>query len=119
MSDSNLTLALLTCLLSPHLGEHAIVSHSDEPIGTGQMSESRRLHLAYSGPAGLPSTMIAKFESASESSRQASQLTRTNEIETGFYSLLQLDVLRAPITRKQMNSSCCWKISHRVIKVTS
>jgi len=97
MSDSNLTLALLTCLLSPHLGEHAIVSHSDEPIGTGQMSESRRLHLAYSGPAGLPSTMIAKFESASESSRHASQLTRTYEIETGFYSLLQPRVdVRSP-----------------------
>lgn len=70
---------------------------SEEPVGTGQMSESRRLHLTYSGPTDLPSTIIAKYESSSESSRQASQLTRTYEIETAFYQLLadRVDV-RAP-----------------------
>jgi len=52
------------------------------------MSESRRLHLTYSGPTDLPATLIAKFESASDSSRQASQLTRTYEIETAFYQSL-------------------------------
>jgi aminoglycoside/choline kinase family phosphotransferase len=61
------------------------------------MSESRRIHLSYSGPTELPSTLIAKFESASESSRQASQLTRTYEIETAFYRTLASRVdVRAP-----------------------
>jgi len=62
-----------------------ITDISEEPVGTGQMSESRRLHLTYSGPTDLPATLIAKFESASDSSRQASQLTPTYEIETAFY----------------------------------
>lgn len=91
------SLASLTASLRHRLGEATVTGVSEEPVGTGQMSESRRLHLTYSGPTDLPSTLIVKYESASESSRQASQLTRTYEIETAFYQLLtdRVDV-RAP-----------------------
>ena len=97
MADSQISVTTLTDILKDHLHGHSVVSILDEPVGTGQMSESRRLHLTYSGSTDLPSTMIAKYESASESSRQASQLTRTYEIETAFYQLLvdRVDV-RAP-----------------------
>ena len=53
-------------LLAPRLGDATIIGVREEPVGTGQMSESRRLLLDYSQPCGLPDTMIAKFESASE-----------------------------------------------------
>ncbi len=79
----------LTMTLSPHLGSVAVTDVREEPVGTGQMSESRRLHLTYSGSTRLPATLIAKYESANESSRQASQLTRTYEIETAFYQFLR------------------------------
>ncbi|MEY3987040.1 MAG: hypothetical protein RL080_380, partial [Actinomycetota bacterium] len=85
MGERVLSPAELTRWLAPRLGGANVVGVRNEPIGTGQMSESRRLTLEYSRPCGLPSTMIAKFESASEASRAASRATRTYEVETAFY----------------------------------
>lgn len=97
MIGSRISAAQITATLSPWLHGVSITSIAEEPVGTGQMSESRRLRLTYSGPTDLPATMIAKFESASELSRQASQLTRTYEIETAFYqSLITRVDVRAP-----------------------
>ncbi|MEY3165265.1 MAG: hypothetical protein RLZZ270_1004, partial [Actinomycetota bacterium] len=85
MGERVLSPAELTRWLAPRLGGANVVGVRNEPVGTGQMSESRRLTLEYSRPCGLPSTMIAKFESASEASRAASRATRTYEVETAFY----------------------------------
>lgn len=97
MTSRALTVEYLSDVLSKQWGHITVSSIVDEPVGTGQMSESRRLHLTYSGSTSLPPTMIAKFESANESSRQASQLTRTYEIETAFYQQLRSRIdARAP-----------------------
>jgi len=85
MGDRHLTPEVLTEWLSPHLGASRVVGVRNEPIGTGQMSESRRITLDYSHDCGLPATMVAKFESASEASRAAYRATRTYEVETAFY----------------------------------
>lgn len=97
MDRIHLSPASLTAALAHWLVSAVVTDATEEPVGTGQMSESRRLRLTYSGPTDLPATMIAKFESASELSRQASQLTRTYEIETAFYqSLITRVDVRAP-----------------------
>jgi hypothetical protein len=81
-------------VFEPLRGEVRVISVREEPIGTGQMSESRRLHLTYSGPISLPGTLIAKFPSGDEKSRAAGRATRCYEVESSFYSDLQeaLDV---------------------------
>ncbi|MEY3389124.1 MAG: hypothetical protein RLZ74_730, partial [Actinomycetota bacterium] len=59
MGERVLSPAELTRWLAPRLGGANVVGVRNEPVGTGQMSESRRLTLEYSRPCGLPSTMIA------------------------------------------------------------
>lgn len=56
------------------------------PVGTGQMSDSVRLHL--SGAAGLPATLIAKLPAADPSSRATAMSLRNYEIEVCFYQQL-------------------------------
>ena len=85
MGERGLTPAAVTRWLEPLRDGAAVVDVRSESVGTGQMSESRRLWLDYSKPCGLPETMIAKFESVSEASRAASRATRTYEVETAFY----------------------------------
>jgi hypothetical protein len=85
MGERLLSPEVLTRWLAPRLGGATVIGVREEPVGTGQMSESRRLSLDYSQPCGLPATMIAKFESASDTSRAASRATRTYEVETAFY----------------------------------
>ena len=85
MGERVLTPKELTRMLGGRLGGASVVALSQAPIGTGQMSESRRLTLEYSRPCRLPHSMVAKFESASEASRAASKATRTYEVETSFY----------------------------------
>ena len=85
MGERLLTVTDLTRMLAPHLDGATVVGMTQQPIGTGQMSESRRLTLEYSQPCGLPTTMVAKYESSSEASRAASVATRTYEVETSFY----------------------------------
>lgn len=72
-------------LLDAQLGGARVISVQAEPIGTGQMSESRRLHLTYSKPCDLPVSMIAKFPSIDEKSRLTGRLTRCYEVESSFY----------------------------------
>lgn len=75
----------LNGLFASRLGSVRVVSVREEPIGTGQMSESRRLHLTYSGPSKMPATLIAKFPSGDEKSRAAGRATRCYEVESCFY----------------------------------
>ncbi|MGA1260828.1 MAG: phosphotransferase [Ilumatobacteraceae bacterium] len=81
-------------VLSGRLQGIRVESVHDEPIGTGQMSESRRLHLTYSAPCDLPTTMIAKFPSDDPRSRATGKATRCYEVEASFYRDLRdaLDV---------------------------
>ena len=77
--------AHLTTVLASHLGGAAVVDVRQEPIGTGQMSESRRLHLTYSKPCDLPATLVAKFPSSDPKSRATGKATRCYEVEASFY----------------------------------
>lgn len=56
-----------------------------EPVGTGQVSDTVRLHLDYDPPGAGPASLIAKVPAAEEASRAAARLTRTYEIEASFY----------------------------------
>ncbi|MFA1538415.1 phosphotransferase family protein [Actinomadura monticuli] len=59
-----------------------------EPVGTGQVSDSLRLHLTYAGGTPLPPTMVAKVPAADPSSRAAARAIRTYEVEASFYAAL-------------------------------
>lgn len=102
MGERVLTPKELTRMLAGPLSGARVVSVTQAPIGTGQMSESRRLTLEYSRPCGLPSTMVAKFESTSEASRQASRATRTYEVETSFYKEVR--------SRVDVNAPHCYHV---------
>lgn len=80
--------------LAARLESARVTAVRDEPIGTGQMSESRRLRLTYSSQCDLPTTMIAKFPSDDPKSRATGKATRCYEVESSFYRDLQeaLDV---------------------------
>jgi len=84
----------LNQVLASHLGAARVHSVRDEEIGTGQMSESRRLRVEYDGECALPTTLIAKFPSADPKSRATGKLTRCYEVESSFYRDLRdaLDV---------------------------
>jgi aminoglycoside/choline kinase family phosphotransferase len=56
------------------------------PVGTGQMSDSVRLHLT--GSPDLPTTLIAKLPAADPSSRATAMSLRNYEIEVRFYQQL-------------------------------
>ena len=84
----------LNRVLASRLGTARVEVVATDTIGTGQMSESRRLHLTYSAPCDLPKTMIAKFPSDDPRSRATGKATRCYEVETSFYRDLRdaLDV---------------------------
>lgn len=86
--------ARLNVALASRLGAVQVTGVHAEAIGTGQMSESRRLQVAYSAPCDLPSTLIAKFPSDDPTSRATGKATRCYEVEASFYSDLRdaLDV---------------------------
>ena len=83
-----LTADFLTRALGSRLGGTAVTAVAATPVGTGQVSDSYRLALAYDGPADLPSTIIAKVPAADAASRTAARVFRTYEIEASFYSQL-------------------------------
>ncbi len=87
-------LARLNTALAPRLGAAKITGVRVEPIGTGQMAESRRLRLSFSQPCDVPMTIIAKFPSADLGSRATGKATRCYEVEASFYRDLRdaLDV---------------------------
>jgi aminoglycoside phosphotransferase (APT) family kinase protein len=85
---NDLTAEFLTHALSGHLAGTAVTAVEAAPVGTGQVSDSYRLHLTYGGPAPLPSTMIAKVPAADPASRNAARAFRTYEIEASFYDQL-------------------------------
>ena len=72
--------------LAQHLGVSDLKIDSVTPIGTGQMAESYRVSFVAGAHGQLPSSVVVKVPSQSESSRAASRITRCYELETGFYT---------------------------------
>ncbi len=65
-----------------------VVAVATEPVGTGQMADSTRLHLTYTdGPAG-PVTVVAKLPAADELSRRTGADMGSYEREVRFYQEL-------------------------------
>ena len=89
---SDLTAGFLTRALAARFGGVAVTTVELVRVGTGQVSDTYRLHLTYdaAGGAGLdaaapPATMIAKVPAADPASRGAARAFRTYEIEASFY----------------------------------
>lgn len=87
--DRGLSPQRLSAALAPVTRGFAVTSVHRESVGTGQMADCFRLHLTYAENCTGPSTVIAKVPSLSQSSRDASRLTRCYELETRFYRELQ------------------------------
>jgi thiamine kinase-like enzyme len=72
--------------MSAVLGTGPIGALHVTPIGTGQMSESRRVHIDYAGPAdGAPTSVVLKTASADETSRATGVGLGAYEREVRFY----------------------------------
>ncbi len=84
----DVTAEFLTTALAGPLGGTEVTAVAAAAIGTGQVSDSYRLHLTYGGPASLPPTLIAKVPAADPASRAAARAFRTYEIEASFYDQL-------------------------------
>jgi Ecdysteroid kinase-like family len=87
-----LTAEFMTAALAACLGPTTVTAVEAEPVGTGQVSDSYRLHLSYDGPADLPPTLVAKVPAADPASRAAARAFRTYEIEASFYDQLAPDL---------------------------
>lgn len=67
------------------------------PIGTGQMAQSVRLTIGYDGPSDGPTSVVGKFPSTNDQSRDVGRSLRAYEIEAGFYRELAATVgVRTP-----------------------
>jgi hypothetical protein len=71
--------------LGRRLGGARVVAARTEPVGTGQVADTVRIHLTYDPPGAGPPTLVAKVPSADETSKAGAAATRTYEIEASFY----------------------------------
>ena len=80
------------------IGTAAITGIRWEPIGTGQVGDSARLHLTYDEPGGGPASVVGKFPAEDQTSRATATAFGLYRKEVGFYRELRhlLDV-RVPI----------------------
>jgi len=88
VDPADVTPAWLTEVLQAAGHDVQVVSLRHEPVGTGQMAHNERFFLSYDGDAGgAPSTLVGKFPSPDEASRNAgsSGVYRT---EVRFYTEL-------------------------------
>jgi aminoglycoside/choline kinase family phosphotransferase len=76
---------LTPAFLSEALG-HRVAEVSLEPVGTGQVADSARITFVWDPPESGPPTLVAKVTSASDVSRAIARITRTYEVEVGFYN---------------------------------
>jgi hypothetical protein len=84
-SPDQLTPAWLSSVLGAPVADVA-----QQPVGTGQMSDSIRLELTFDGttPPELPTSVIAKLPAADPTSRATGLSLRSYEIEVRFYQEL-------------------------------
>jgi len=101
---ADVTAAWCDLALAPHLGGAHVTAVRLEPVGTGQVADTVRLHLSYDRPEAGPPTLVAKVPCEDATSRAASRATRTYEIEASFYRDLAHDLpVRTPV---------CWFAAH-------
>jgi hypothetical protein len=71
-----------------------------EPVGTGQLGETRRFHLDYVGtpPSGAPRSVVGKFSSLNEVARETGQSMGFYRAEVMFYrELAERAGIRTPL----------------------
>ena len=84
---ADLTAEFVGRALASHLDGASVEAVAAERVGTGQVSDTYRLRLTYSGGGQhLPATLIAKVPAADQTSRGAARAFRTYEIEASFYA---------------------------------
>lgn len=91
--------AFLTRVLSESgsLAGGVVSSVLVEPVGTGQMADTLRLHLEVEGPSAAPETLVAKIASSDEASRATGAIMRAYEVEVCFYAeVAERTAMRAP-----------------------
>ncbi|MDE2561743.1 MAG: phosphotransferase [Sphingomonadales bacterium] len=67
------------------LAAGAVSAFRWEPIGTGQVGDSVRIHLEYDAPFAGPATLAAKFPAADETSRNTAAMFGLYRKEVSFY----------------------------------
>jgi hypothetical protein len=75
-----------------------------EPVGTGQVADTVRIHLSYDRPGAGPATLIAKIPSADETSFEGARATGTYMIEASFYRDLAASL--------PVRTADCWYAHH-------
>lgn len=81
------------------LGQGAVAAVSWEPIGTGQVGDSVRLHLTYDQAGAGPATLAGKFPAADPTSRGTAAAFGLYAKEVGFYRELNRHLgVRVPET---------------------
>lgn len=64
---------------------HSLAGFSATPIGTGQMSKSFRLALAWKEPGATPSSIVAKCPATDDATRSIAQALKCYTLELGWY----------------------------------
>jgi hypothetical protein len=82
---NDLTPAWCSAALAATTGGAQVIDVDVELVGTGQVADTARLRLTYEPAGAGPDTVVAKVPAADETSRSAARVTRTYEIEAGFY----------------------------------
>jgi hypothetical protein len=82
---NDLTPAWCSAALAATTGGARVTDVEVELVGTGQVADTARLRLTYEPAGAGPPTVVAKVPAADETSRGAARVTRTYEIEAGFY----------------------------------
>ena len=101
---ADVTAAWCDAALRPRLGDAHVTAVRTDPVGTGQVADTVRIHLTYDRPGAGPPTLIAKVPSADEISRAGAAATHTYEVEAGFYRDLAADL---PVRTPE-----CWYAAH-------
>jgi Phosphotransferase enzyme family len=100
----DVTAAWCDVALADRLGGAHVTEVRLEPVGTGQVADTVRIHLAYDRRDAGPPTLVAKIPSADETSFEGARATRTYEIEASFYRDLAAALpVRTPV---------CWYAHH-------
>ena len=84
----HLTAPWLTAVLrsAGALGRAAVADFRLQPVGTGQMADTVRIGLDYRPAApDAPTSVVAKFTPADDTSRTTALAMRTSEVEVRFY----------------------------------
>lgn len=75
----------VSAALAAETGGATVVRLAAEPIGTGQIAETRRLALEWDPPAAGPATIVAKVPTEDPQSLNAARVMRNYAIEVLFY----------------------------------